>query len=97
MSMLFASPLSRSAQAIEQRQVWGEFFGQLVRSARETRHLSVEAAASRAGMTAAAWEAVEAGRVPRTREQLRALAAGLEVDGTAMAGLAILCRQAWGR
>lgn len=97
MSMMFRSPLFRFADTDEQRQVWGEFFGQLVRSARERRHLSVEAAAGRAGMTAAAWEAIEAGRVPRTREQLRAMAVGLEVDWMAMAGLATLCRQAWGR
>jgi len=47
-------------------------------------------------MTVSEWEAIEAGRVPRTREQFQALAAGLDIEWLAMAGLAIICRQAWG-
>ena len=94
MSMLFRKPLPRSAY---QRQVWGEFFGDLIRSAREERRLSVEAAAGRAEMRAAAWEAIEAGRVPATREQLQALAVGLGVEWSALAGLALFCRGAWER
>ena len=77
-------------------RVTAEFFGSLIRSAREIRNLSAEEAARRAGMTASEWEAIETGRVPRTREQLQAVAAGLDIEWIAMAGLAIICRQAWG-
>jgi transcriptional regulator with XRE-family HTH domain len=97
MSSLFSESLPRSRRAAYQRQVWGEFFGDLIRSAREVRSLSAEEAARRAGMTASEWEAIEAGRVPRTREQLQAVAAGLDIEWIAMAGLAVICRQAWGR
>ena len=97
MSSMRRESLPRSPRSAYQRRVWGEFFGDLIRSAREVRSLSVEEAARRAGMTASEWEAIEAGRVPRTREQLQAVAAGLDIEWIAMAGLAILCRQAWGR
>lgn len=90
------SSLSRSPRNVYQRRVTAEFFGSLIRSARETRSLSVEEAARRAGMTAREWEAIEAGRVPRTREQLQAVAVGLDIEWIAMAGLAVICRRAWG-
>ena len=96
MSILFLSPLSRSPRDVYQRRVTAEFFGSLIRSAREVRSLSAEEAARRAGMTASEWEAIETGRVPRTREQLQAVAAGLDIEWIAVAGLAIICRQAWG-
>lgn len=92
MSIRLERPLCRAAY---ERQVWGEFFGELIRSAREERQLSVEAAAVRAGMSAAAWEAIEAGTVPATREQLQALAVGLDVEWCGLAGLALFCRGAW--
>jgi len=97
MSNLFPQSLPRSPRAVYQRQVWGQFFGDLIRSARETRSLSVEEASRAAGMAVAEWEAIEAGTVPRTREQLRAVAVGLAIESDAMAGLALFCRQAWGR
>jgi len=78
-------------------RVTAEFFGSLIRSAREIRNLSAEQAARRAGMTPVEWEAIEAGRVPRPREQLQAVAAGLDIEWIAMAGLAVICRQAWGK
>ena len=97
MSNLFSCPLPRSPRAVYQRRVTAEFFGSLIRAAREVRSLSAEEAARRAGMTASEWEAIEAGTVPRTREQLQAVAAGLDIEWIAMAGLAVICRQAWGR
>ena len=48
-------------------------------------------------MTAAEWEAIEAGQVPMTREQLQAVAAALDIEWGAMVSLAPFCRQAWGR
>jgi transcriptional regulator with XRE-family HTH domain len=97
MSSLFPDSLPRSPRAAFERQVWGEFFGDLIRSAREQRSRSIEEATGRAGMTAAEWEAMEAGRVPGTREQLQAIAASLEIEWDAMVSVALLCRQAWGR
>ena len=96
-SNLFPSPLSRSSRAAYQRQVWGEFFGDLIRSARETRRLSVEEASRAAGMADSEWEAIEAGIVPRTREQLHALAAGLGLEFEAMVPVVLFCLGAWGR
>jgi hypothetical protein len=75
--------------------VFHQFFGDLLRSVREERSLSLEEAGRRAGITASQWEAIEAGRVPTTLDQLQALAAGLDIEWSAMAGLAVLCRQAW--
>jgi transcriptional regulator with XRE-family HTH domain len=95
MSNMFPDPLSRSPRQTYESQVWAEFFGDLLRSAREQRSLSLEEAGRRAGMTASQWEAIEAGRVPTTLDQLQALAAGLDIEWSAMAGLALLCRQAW--
>ena len=97
MSSMFPAFLPRSSRAAFQRQVWSEFFGQLVQGVREKLGRSIEEAARRADMTASEWEAIEAGRVPRTREQLVAMAGALEVEWSGMASLAVLCRQAWGR
>jgi transcriptional regulator with XRE-family HTH domain len=89
--------LSRSSRAAYERQVWGEFFGDLIRSAREERNRSIEETARRAGMAAAEWEAIETGTVPGTREQLQAVAAGLDLEWEDIVPVALLCRQAWGR
>jgi len=97
MSSLFPESLPRSPRPAYERQVWGEFFGDLIRSARDTRSLSVEEASRAAGMAAAEWEAIEAGAVPRTREQLQAVAAGLAIEWHDIFSVAMLCRQAWGR
>ena len=97
MSSLFREYLPRSSRAAYERQVWGEFFGDLIRSAREERTLSAEEASRAAGMAVAEWEAIEAGAVPRTREQLQAVAAGLGIEGHDIFSVAMLCRQAWGR
>ena len=97
MSSLFPNSLPRSPRAAYERQVWGEFFGDLIRSSRETRSLTVEEASRAAGMAVADWKAIEAGAVPGTREQLQAVAAGLAIEWHDMASVAILCRQALGR
>ena len=97
MSIIFPESLPRSSRAAYELQVWGEFFGDLIRSARETRSLSVEEVSRAAGMAVAEWEAIEAGAVPRTREQLKAVARALAVEWEAMAGLVWFCRRAWER
>jgi hypothetical protein len=95
MSMSFLDSLSRSSRAAFERQVWGEFFGDLIRSAREERSLSLEEAARGAGISPAEWESIEAGAVPHTREQLHALAAGLGLESDAMVPLVLFCQRAW--
>jgi transcriptional regulator with XRE-family HTH domain len=97
MSNMFPASLPRSSRAVYQRQVWGQFFGQLIQGVREKRGSSIEETARQAGMAASEWEAIEAGRVPQTREQLAAMAGALQVEWVGMASLAVLCRQAWGR
>ena len=72
--------LPRSSRAAFQRRVWGEFFGQFIQGVREKLGHSIEETARRAGMTASEWGAIEAGRAPRTREQLVAMAGALEVE-----------------
>ena len=95
MSSMFTEPLPRSSRAACERQVWGKFFGDLIRSARETRRLSVEEASRAAGMPASEWEAIEAGAVPRVLGQIHALAAGLGLEFEAMAPVVLFCRGAW--
>jgi transcriptional regulator with XRE-family HTH domain len=97
MSSMFLTSLPSSCRAAFERQVWGQFFGMLIQGAREDRGRSIEDTARLAGMEASEWGAIEAGKVPRTREQLAAMAGALEVDWNGMASLAFLCRQAWGR
>jgi transcriptional regulator with XRE-family HTH domain len=95
MSSMCASLLSNSSRAAFERQLWGEFFGDLIRSSREERNLSIEEAARGAGMSASEWESIEAGTVPRTREQLQALAAGLGLELEAMVPVVLFCQRAW--
>lgn len=80
MSSLFAASLSRSPSAVLRRRTSAEFFGGMIRSAREDKGLSLEETAPRAAMTVARWEAMEEGEVPGTREQLVAIAEALEAD-----------------
>jgi transcriptional regulator with XRE-family HTH domain len=97
MSRLFPESFSRSSRAACERRVWAAFFGDLIRSARQTRGLSIEEASRAAGMAVSEWEAIEAGTVPRILEQLQALAAGLGLEFEAMVPLVLFCRDAWRR
>jgi two-component system nitrate/nitrite response regulator NarL len=97
MSRSFSKSLSRSSRAACERQVWAAFFGDLIRSARQTRRLSVEEASRAADMAASEWEAIEAGTVPRILKQLHALAAGLSLEFEAIVPLVLFCRDAWRR
>lgn len=79
------------------RLMWGTLFGRDVAVMRRRKGRSVREAARRADMTTAAWKAVEAGRVPRTWEQLCQLATGLEESREEMASIVLLYAGAWGR
>lgn len=97
MSSIFSPSLPSSRRAVRRRKAWGDLFGVLVRAAREQEGRSVEEAARLAGIKAREWEAVEAGQVPRTWEELDALGNGLEAGRSWIGSIAILCAEAWGR
>jgi transcriptional regulator with XRE-family HTH domain len=94
--MSIASSSSSRLSAIR-RRTWGKLFGRFIQSAREKESRSVEEAARLAGMETSRWEAVEAGQVPSSLEQLLSIAAALNMDRAEMRGLVVLCREAWGR
>ena len=96
MSMMNNSAsMSPSRFTAIRRRVWGQMFGQLIQSARETAGRSIRDAARLAVMEVSEWEAIEAGYVPTDTGRLRAMAGALEMDWNRMARLALFCRQAW--
>lgn len=94
---MFPSSLSSSRRAVFERKAWGQLFGDLIRGVREHDGLSLEEVAGRSGMTVAEWEAVEAGQVPGTSEQFRAVNDALGKDRGSIACIVYLCAGAWGR
>ena len=76
-------------------RIWGALFGQDIQNLREEKRLSLEETAGRAGMTVAEWEAIEAGQVPQTWEQVCAMAKGLRESRLEMASLVLLYAGAW--
>jgi len=97
MSMSCSPSFSASFAQTLCHKVWGALFGEEIEAIREEKGLSVDEAARRAGVTAAAWEAVEAGRAPQSWEQVCALAEGLGESRLEMASLVILHAGAWDR
>ena len=96
MSMTFA-PLPLTDENKYFQGVWARFFGQFMQSGREKAGLSVDQAAVLAGIDPGQWSAMEAGNwLPETRLQVRSIAAALDIDWETMAGVVLLCRQAWG-
>ena len=96
MSMMNNSAsMSPSRFAAIRRRVWGQMFGQLIQSSRETGGPFYRETARLAGMEVSEWEAIEAGYVPTDTGRLRAMAGALEMDWNQMARLALFCRQAW--
>lgn len=93
MECSFTSFLSDPARF--RRGLWGVLFGQEIQLQREERGLSVEDAASRAGLSTQNWRAMEAGQVPETGEQLCAVAEGLGEKRVVMASLVIRYAGAW--
>ena len=95
MSNVFRSSSRSPCTSAFRRQVWGDLFGNFLRDAREERGRSVEEAAEAAGMAVVEWEAVEAGQVPDTWEQVRRIADGLGTDRSWMVPLVLFCHEAW--
>ncbi len=77
------------------RKVWGALFGQDIQNLREEKRLSLGDAARGAGMTVADWEAIEAGQVPKTWEQICAMARGLKESRVSLASIVLLYAAAW--
>ena len=77
------------------RKVWAILFGQDIQGMRGEKGMSVKKAARRAGMTVEEWEAIEAGRVPETWEQVCAMAESLEESRVSMASIVFLYAGAW--
>lgn len=75
---------SSHSSARLRRQTWGELFGRFIRHDRLKTGRSVEECARLAGMSAALWELIEAGQVPATREQLKSMAAALDMEWSGM-------------
>ncbi len=97
MSMLFLSSLPSSRRATLERQAWGRLFGSLIQGVREKDGRTLEEIARQAGMTVAEWEALEAGQVPSTSEQLCSITNALGTSRSGMASVVFLCAGAWGR
>ena len=96
MSMLFA-PLPTTTDNEYFQGAWRRFFGRFIESGREKAGLSVEQAATLAGIGVEEWTAIEAGAtLPATRQQLRAIADALNIEWGTMARIVLLCRHAWG-
>ena len=77
------------------RGSWGVLFGEEIQFRRQKRGLSIEDAAERSGNSVKEWEAMEAGQVPETWEQLCAFGKGLGEKKLVMASLVILYAGAW--
>ena len=76
-------------------QFWGRIFGLFIQKGRKKKAYSVEEAARLAGMETPAWLAVEAGRVPESAEQLRAMAGAVGFTHEQLRMVVLLCRGAW--
>jgi transcriptional regulator with XRE-family HTH domain len=92
---MFRSSSRSRRTPLFQRQAWGEQFGSFLRDAREERGRSVEEAAEASGLSIMEWEAVEAGQVPRTWQEICRMADAIEADRMGMASLVLFCREAW--
>ena len=77
------------------RESMGRLFGSGIEECRKQAGLSVEEAARLAGMEFSKWVAIEAGSVPQTTNQLRAMADAMEVGYEKLLNLVALCRDAW--
>ena len=96
MSMLFA-PLPTTTDNDYFQGAWRRFFGRFIESGREKAGLSLEQAATLAGISAEEWTAIEAGAsLPATRQQLQSIADALHIEWALMTRIVLLCRQAWG-
>ena len=86
---------SHRSSFTQRRQAWGQMFGRFIRHDRLNKSRSIEECARRAGMETVEWELMEAGQVPATRDELRSIAAALDMEWQGMVVIAFFCRSAW--
>ncbi len=77
------------------RQVWGRLFGHGIQISRTEAGLTIEEAARLSGIELSEWMAIEDGHVPQQVDQLRSIAATLEISFEKLLNMALLCREAW--
>jgi transcriptional regulator with XRE-family HTH domain len=95
--MIFEALQPAAADSEYFQGAWSRFFGQFIESGREKAGLSIEQAATLAGMDAEEWSAIEAGAtLPATRQQLQSIADALNIEWVTMTKIVLMCRQAWG-
>jgi transcriptional regulator with XRE-family HTH domain len=94
---MYTESLDVNEIATIRHRAWGELFGAGIEEARKTAGLSVEQAAAAAGMESSEWVAVEAGHVPESWEQLRAMADAIDVPHDQIALYTFMCQEAWQR
>lgn len=96
MSMLFAH-LPTTTDNDYFQGAWSRFFGRFIESGRDKAGLSIDQAATLAGISAEEWTAIEAGAsLPATRQQLQSIADALHIEWALMTRIVLMCRQAWG-
>ena len=89
------SSLPSTYQTELRRQVWGRIFGSGIQSARNKAGLSIDEVANLTGIEVSEWMAIEEGYVPRETNQLRSMAAALEISFDRILNMVALCREAW--
>jgi transcriptional regulator with XRE-family HTH domain len=77
------------------RQSWGRLFGLCIRANRTEAGLSIEEAVRLSGIELSEWMSIEGGHVPQQVDQLRSIAATLDVSLEKLLNMAVLCREAW--
>jgi hypothetical protein len=92
---MFRRPLPPTYLPELRRQVWGRLFGLGIQASRTEAGLTIEEAARLSGIEISEWMAVEDGHVPQETDQLRSMAAVLEVSSEKMLNWVALCREAW--
>jgi transcriptional regulator with XRE-family HTH domain len=84
----------RTAEIV--RRFWIRIFATGIENARKEAGLSIEEAATLAGMEVSRWMALEAGGwLPQTTGELGAIAGALEMDYDRLASFVSLCWSAW--
>lgn len=92
MSIMFS--VQEDSFSIRRRSL-GRLFGRCITNIREKQGCSVEEVARLAGIEISEWMAVEAGCVPKDRDQLRPMADALRMGYDKIGYLTIICQGAW--
>lgn len=95
--MRMTNPIYDPATDLE-RHYWALLFGGCIQRIRISSDRSIEQLAQLAGMESSEWMALEDGTLlPQTEQELRTIAAALEVSFLKLANLTIMCIKGWGK